>query len=130
MNVVILLSPLSWNPRLSLSGPKLYYAYMVASSICDLKYRRHMAFTAPSFSSKKQGNATLFPLTRQSRICKTGQCRVKAKQKLFNETCVEARVYLCAWFPVRNKAPLCERHCIHVIKKSMANATQEEITPE
>lgn len=34
MNVVsILLSPLSWNPRLSLSGPKLYYAYMVASSI-------------------------------------------------------------------------------------------------
>lgn len=28
-------------------------------------------------------------------------------EKLFNETCVEAHVYLCALFPVRNKAPLC-----------------------
>lgn len=52
----------------------------------------------------------------------------KSKTKLFNETCVEARVYLCALIPVRNKAPLCERHCIGLIKKSMVKATQEEIT--
>lgn len=61
MNVIILLSPLSWNPRLSLSGPKLYYAYKVASSICDLKYRRHMAFTAPSFSGKNKEIQLCFP---------------------------------------------------------------------
>lgn len=38
-------------------------------------------------------------------------------------------MYLCALFLVRNKAPLCERHCIcrYLIKKSMAKATQEEL---
>ncbi|KAL6807775.1 hypothetical protein GGI42DRAFT_318921 [Trichoderma sp. SZMC 28013] len=109
MNVVILLVPFvldAVHPKLSFTFMfKLYSAYMVALRYgIHLKYRRHMAFTAPCSRAKKQGNATLFPLTRQSRICKRGQCRAKAKTKLFNETCVEARVCICV--PCATK-PLC-----------------------
>lgn len=47
--------------------------------------------------TRKQGNATLFPLIRESRICKRGQWKRKSKNKTLNETCDKA---CCTCVPV------------------------------